>query len=93
MGSPSPADVAEQLVAQFGRMVQSTGGALRVVAVDDDVIRIVYRAGEDPTCDGDACVLPHAELQQLMAETLARRAPQLAVHVDAADFDDDRTEV
>jgi hypothetical protein len=41
-----------------------------------------YKPGVDPTCDEGSCVLPHLELQQLMAETLARRAKDVRVVVE-----------
>jgi len=62
-------------------MVEGDGGSLRLSGVEGDLITVGYRPGADPTCEGDACVLPEAELQQLMAETLARRDPSLRVRV------------
>ena len=76
------ASVADTLVAQFDRMVRSEGGELQLLGVEDDVIRVGYRAGIDPDCADGACVLPHLELQQLMGETLARRDPGLGVVVE-----------
>ncbi|MCB0995893.1 MAG: hypothetical protein KDB21_12425 [Acidimicrobiales bacterium] len=75
-------DAADYLVKHFSRMVARDGGSVRLLAVDGTVIRVGYRPGVDLTCDTDACVLPHLELQQLMAETLARRAPELSVVVE-----------
>jgi len=66
-------DTAQQLVQQFDRMVRRDGGSLTLLGVDGSVIRVGYRLGVDPTCDDGACVMPHLELEQLMAETLARR--------------------
>jgi hypothetical protein len=74
-------DIAEDLVTQFDRMVRRDGGSLELVSSDDRVIRVAYRMGVDPTCEGDACVLPDAELQQLMSETLRRRDPSRRVEV------------
>jgi hypothetical protein len=74
--------VAETLVRQFDQMVQRDGGSVRLLGVADGVIRVGYRPGVDPDCEGDACVLPHVELQQLMGETLARRDPGLQVSVE-----------
>jgi hypothetical protein len=74
--------VADTLVAQFDRMVRRDGGELSLLGVEDDVVRVGYRAGVDPDCADDVCVLPHLELQQLMAETLARRDPALRVVVE-----------
>ena len=74
-------EIAEELVAQFDRMVRRDGGSLELVGNEDGVVRVAYRMGSDPTCEGDACVLPDAELQQLMSETLGRRDPSLRVEV------------
>jgi hypothetical protein len=76
------ADTAETLVRQFDRMVKRDGGSLSLLGADDDVIRVGYKPGIDPTCDEGSCVLPHLELQQLMAETLARRAKDVRVVVE-----------
>jgi hypothetical protein len=74
--------VADTLVAQFERIVRRDGGQLSLLGVEDDLIRVGYRAGTDPGCADGACVLPHLELQQLMGETLARRDPALRVVVE-----------
>ena len=74
--------IAQTLVNQFSRMVQADGGTLSLLAVDGDLIRIGYRPGKDPECVDGVCILPHTELQQLMAETLQRRAPELRVVVE-----------
>jgi ketosteroid isomerase-like protein len=75
-------DTAETLVRQFDRMVKRDGGSLSLLGTDDTVIRVGYKPGIDPTCDEGSCVLPHLELQQLMAETLARRAKDVRVVVE-----------
>jgi hypothetical protein len=74
-------DIATSLVAQFNRMVQRDGGSLELLGTDGNVISVGYRFGVDPDCADGACVLPDAELQELMAETLARRDPSLHVVV------------
>ena len=76
------ADTAETLVRQFERMVKRDGGSLSLLDADGEVIRVGYRPGIDPTCDEGSCVLPHLELQQLMAETLARRTKEVRVVVE-----------
>lgn len=68
-------------------MVEGDGGSLRVLGVDGPVITVGYRPGSDRTCEGDACVLPEAELQQMMAETLARRDRSLRVEVTRVEED------
>jgi Fe-S cluster biogenesis protein NfuA len=79
------ASVADTLVAQFDRMVRRDGGELELLGVEDDVIRVGYRAGGDPGCADGACALPHLELQQLMGETLARRDPGRRVVVEVVE--------
>ena len=76
------ADTAETLVRQFDRMVKRDGGSLSLLDADGEVIRVGYKPGIDPTCDEGSCVLPHLELQQLMAETLARRTKDVRVVVE-----------
>jgi len=73
---------AQDLVSQFDRMVRRDGGSLSLLEFDGEVIRVGYQVGADPTCVDGACVLPHADLQQLMAETLARRDPTLRIVVE-----------
>lgn len=75
-------DVAESLVAQFDRMVRTSGGELQLLGADDAVIRVGYRVGTEGQCEGDTCILPEAELQLLMAETLARRDASRRVTVE-----------
>ena len=75
-------DTAQTLVRQFDQMVKRDGGSLSLLGADGDVIRVAYKPGIDPTCDEGSCVLPHLELQQLMAETLARRAKDARVVVE-----------
>jgi hypothetical protein len=80
----SAAHEAATLVGQFDRMVKRDGGSVTLLGVDGDVIRVSYAPGVDPDCTDGVCVMPHVELQQLMAETLARRAPSLQVVVEPA---------
>ena len=75
-------ETAETLVRQFDRMVKRDGGSLSLLGADDEVIRVGYKPGVDPTCDEGVCILPHHELQQLMAETLARRTNDVRVVVE-----------
>ena len=67
--------VAETLVTQFSRMVERDGGSLELLGTEGKTITVGYRAGADPTCEDGACILPHAELEALMRETLGRRDP------------------
>jgi hypothetical protein len=63
-------------------MVSRDGGELSLLGVEGCVVRVGYRVGADPTCTDGSCVLPKVELEQLMAETLARRDPELRVVVE-----------
>jgi Fe-S cluster biogenesis protein NfuA len=73
--------IAEQLVSQFDRMVRRDGGSLQLVGVEDSCIVVSYRKGTAEQCTQDVCVMPHVELQALMAETLAQRHPGMSVRV------------
>ena len=75
-------DTAQTLVRQFDQMVKRDGGSLSLLGADGEVIRVGYKPGVDPTCDEGSCILPHLELQQLMAETLARCAKNVRVVVE-----------
>lgn len=72
-----------ELIARFQRMVARDGGELTLLGADTDTIRVAYRLGTvDPECADGVCVLPEAELQQLMNETVARRSPGVRVEVE-----------
>jgi hypothetical protein len=75
-------NTAEKLVSEFDRMVRHDGGEVSLLGVDETTVRVGYRPGKDEECEGDVCILPHLELQQLMSETLSRRDPQLRVVVE-----------
>ena len=74
-------DIAETLISQFTRMISRDGGALFLLGTEGQTIRIGYRMGSDANCEDGACILPHVELQDMMNETLARRAPGMKVVV------------
>ncbi|HXC41408.1 MAG TPA: hypothetical protein VN667_20930 [Burkholderiales bacterium] len=74
-------DTAQTLVNQFSRMVQADGGVLSLIGVEGQTIRVGYKPGKDPNCEDGTCILPHVELQQLMSETLERRAPGMKIEV------------
>lgn len=73
---------AETLIAQFDRMVRRDGGSVRLLRVEGETIVVGYAPGKDPECEDGVCILPEAELQQMMAETLARQDPALKVIVN-----------
>ena len=74
-------DIAKVLIAQFEHMVRRDGGSLSLIGADDTTIRVGYRMGSDQNCESGACVLPHVELQEMMNEIVARRAPTMKVIV------------
>lgn len=80
-----PMNVAENLVKHFDRMVRRDGGGLALLGVDGTCITVAYRPGVAPDCDSGVCIMPHVELQAMMAETLARRDSSLSIRVVLAD--------
>ena len=76
--------LAAELVNQFARIVRSDGGQLVILEDGEKAVRLGYVSGSDPNCDGGMCVLPPAELQVMMREWLARRAPDATVTVQPA---------
>ena len=79
----SGTSIGVELVAQFDHMVRRDGGEVTLLADTGELIRVGYRPGNaGPDCQDDVCVLPHHELQQLMAETLRRRSPLAQVVVE-----------
>lgn len=78
--------IAENLVKQFDRMVKHDGGGLALVGVEGTRITVAYRPGVAPDCTSGVCIMPHAELQAMMAETLARRDSSLSIRVVLADM-------
>jgi hypothetical protein len=75
-------ETADRLVKEFSRLVSREGGSLALLGVEDEVIRVRYRPGLDPACESGSSTLPHLELQQLMDETLSRRAPGMSIVVE-----------
>ena len=84
MTEPSTArtELAQTMVSQFDRMVRGDGGSLTLLGVEGQIMRVGYRPGSNPDCEDGMCILPHHELQQLMAETLARRDASMQVVVE-----------
>lgn len=73
------------LVAQFDRMVQADGGRVTLVGETPEQVHVRYTPGEVPQdCPDGVCVMPGAELRELMTETLRRRSTtvQLVLEVD-----------
>jgi hypothetical protein len=77
--------IAENLVKQFDRMVKRDGGGLTLLGVEGTCITVAYRPGVAPDCASGVCIMPHVELQAMMAETLARRDAALSIRVVLAD--------
>ncbi len=82
MSTTPTVELARELLHKFEHMTTRDGGSLTLVATDEESIRFRYRPGFDPDCDDDACVLPGAELQTMLRETVARRRPDLRVDVE-----------
>jgi hypothetical protein len=72
---------AEALVEQFQQMVRRDGGRLSLLGLAPGVVRVGYTQGVDAGCAEGTCVLPPAELEQLMTETVRRRSADLRVEV------------
>jgi len=67
--------IAQELIDSFARIVRSDGGTIGIISATDERTELAYMPGTDPDCADGACVLPHLELQEMMREWLARRAP------------------
>lgn len=72
---------AESLVKQFDRMVKRDGGSVSLVGVEGSCITVAYHPGGAPDCTDAVCIMPHIELQAMMAETLGRRDPTMSIRV------------
>jgi Fe-S cluster biogenesis protein NfuA len=70
-------DIANSLIAEFEHMVRRDGGSISLLGVHENEIRLGYRMGANPSCASGTCILPHMELQEMMNETLSRRAPAM----------------
>jgi hypothetical protein len=77
--------ITDSLVKQFDRMVKRDGGSVSLLRVDGTCITVAYRPGLSPECSDGVCIMPQAELQAMMAETLARRDPTLSIRVVLAE--------
>ena len=72
---------AESLVKQFDRMVKRDGGSVSLVGVEGSCITVAYHPGVAPDCTDAVSIMPHVELQAMMAETLGRRDPTMSIRV------------
>ena len=77
---------ARYLPQRLESVLSQSWSAFELIVLDesDSAVRIGYVSGEDPNCESGACVLPPAELQTMMSEWLARRAPGTTVVVQPA---------
>lgn len=73
--------LAERIVRDFSRMAERDGGKLLLDSAEGSQITLCYQRGGDVDCAAGICVLESAELQQLIEETVARRAPGVKVVV------------
>jgi Fe-S cluster biogenesis protein NfuA len=80
-GNEVPTVWAEALVEQFQQMVRRDGGTLSLLGLAPGVVKVGYTQGADSGCADGTCMLPPAELEQLMTETVRRRSADLRVEV------------
>ena len=73
--------IGSELHTHFRRIVQMSGGDIRLLEDADDRITIGFVPGRVTACESGACVLPHVEVEEMMREWLARRAPAKTVKV------------
>ncbi len=73
--------VAHQLFRMFERIAASDGGALVLLDESDGAIRIGYRSGGEADCADGVCTLPHVEIEAMMRDWLARKAPHMHLEV------------
>jgi hypothetical protein len=73
--------IANQLLASFERIAASDGGTLTLLAENDETIRMGYRSGGEADCDNGVCMLPHAEIEAMMRDWMARKAPSVRLEV------------
>jgi Fe-S cluster biogenesis protein NfuA len=66
---------AQFVVEHFNRMVESEGGAVALVAVEGNTLRVRYKAGSNPECAH--CVIAPNDLRDLMREALELHAPSI----------------
>ena len=78
-------DVANKLIASFGKIVGINGGSLRLIDADESVIRIGYSANPDAQCEAGVCTLTQAELEDMMRGWLVRLAPNVLLTVEPFD--------
>jgi hypothetical protein len=73
--------IANQLLASFERIAAADGGTLALLGESEQAIRMGYRSGAEADCDNGVCMLPHAEIEAMMRDWLARKAPDLRLEV------------
>lgn len=74
--------IADQLIASFGRIAAADGGHLEALSESETVVRMGYRSGAPADCADGICALPHAEIEAMMLAWLARKAPQIRLEVE-----------
>jgi len=63
-------------------IVCETGRRIDILdRIEGSCITGSYRPGTASECSEGVCIMPHVELQEMMAETLSRRDPTLSVRV------------
>jgi hypothetical protein len=74
-------EIARQLIASFSRIAAADGSRIELLVVEETRITVGMHPGTADPCESGTCILPQAELQQMMAEWLSRRAPDASVSV------------
>ena len=74
--------IADQLVANFGRIAAADGGRLEVLGETGTCVRMGYRSGGEAHCTDGVCTLPQAELEAMMRAWLERKAPDVQLEIE-----------
>lgn len=74
--------IAEQLIASFGRIAATDGGQLEALSENETCVRMGYRSGVEADCADGVCALPQAELEAMMRAWLERKAPDMKLEVE-----------
>lgn len=73
--------IGMEIIASFGRIATRDGGSVTVLAEEEGLVRLAYRAGRPVDCESGTCMLPHAEFEEMVSEWLGRRAPGTRLEV------------
>ena len=74
--------IAQDILASFGRIASADGGALALLDESASTIRLAYKPGAVADCADGVCALPHAELEAMIRDWLARKAPDMGLEIE-----------